>query len=128
MRKFYILLLCFLCITLLSSCATTEKYDEMINSLIGSTEQELIHKWGIPAQVYVSGDMKYLEYHKEEQVVTPELNPIHRTTIYGRAVYATSYWEPTIPMIRNYYCTTTFEIQDGKIVSCQRRGNNCVAD
>ena len=111
MRKFYILLLCFLCITLLSSCATTEKYDEMINSLIGSTEQELIHKWGIPTQVYVSGDIKYLAYHKEEHVITPELNSIRRTTIYGRDVYATSYWEPsTTPTIRNYYCTTTFEI------------------
>lgn len=57
------ILLVFIVILSLSSCGYREKRNaEVLDSWIGSTEQEIVSAWGRPDSDYDSGNMRYLTW------------------------------------------------------------------
>lgn len=91
----YVVLSVFL--ILASGCATTEKYNETINSWVGSQEIELIKSWNPPKETYETQGSKFLVYS----------------------------WSQYIEGIGTAHCKTVFEVREGVIVSAQATGNDC---
>ena len=56
MRKFGI----FVCILLISGCATAAGSKAVMDANLDKPESSLIQAWGAPSSVYKSGGLKYL--------------------------------------------------------------------
>lgn len=112
---------------LLSGCATEAKYEGVLQSWIGSSELELIQKWGPPQQAYDAGGHRFLTYSSGGNMYLPGTAPTYQTTMVGNTAYTNSYGG-TAAMNVQLSCVTTFEVIDDKISSWRWQGNNCVSD
>lgn len=91
----------------LAACATTEGYENVLKSWVGSREIALVASWGAPHRVYEAGNGdRALTYYNERTVSVP---------LDTGAV---------IPV--EYSCETTFIVVDGVVDSWSYRGNDCV--
>jgi Bacterial SH3 domain len=139
LSKSYILL----SISLLAvGCATTEGYERLLNTWIGASEDQLASAWGPPHNVYVSPTgTRFLTYQQAQNVTlpgytytVPETNYLHGNIYGGGGISSyygtvTSYeTRTTAPVNLDFSCTTTFHVQNDRIVSWRYEGNNCVAD
>lgn len=52
---------------LLSACATytTAAYEQILDTFIGDTEQQIISVWGVPDRTFESGENKYFVYTRQ---------------------------------------------------------------
>lgn len=59
---------------LLSACATytTAAYEQILDTFIGDTEQQIISVWGVPDRTFESGENKYFVYTRKETSYVPE--------------------------------------------------------
>lgn len=87
-------------IVLLSGCATTGGYERKLSSFNGATEPELIRTWGAPHRAYESDGRKFLTYQSS------------RVAAYRG-------------MAASYSCQTTFELENGRVVSSNFDGSDC---
>lgn len=115
------------CFMLFSACATTEKYEAILQTWIGSQESELVRSWGPPDSFYESDGTRYLTYLWSNSGVIPGTNPSYTSTVIGDTVY-TNQIGGTAPIVYNSHCKTTFEVRDGRIVYWRWEGNRCVAE
>lgn len=120
------LLLGLILICAISGCATQKKYQSILNTWLGASENQLISSWGPPDNVYESDSSKFLTYTTSRNVVLGQTNASYTTTVIGNTAYtAGSGGSPG----RNYNmsCRTTFEIRAGKIFRWSYKGNDCTA-
>ncbi|SEO78772.1 hypothetical protein SAMN05216316_1101 [Nitrosovibrio sp. Nv6] len=82
----------------LSGCAAM--YEKKLASFKGATESELIRSWGAPHRAYESDGRKFLTYQSS------------RVAAYRG-------------MAASYSCQTTFELENGLVVSTNFTGNDC---
>ena len=123
MKKFFYVIT----ILLLSACGTTDKYEAILDSWLGSTESHLVDSWGPPSGVYENGGKRYLTYIQSRSGYIPGTAPTYQTQIYGNTAYTTSYGgSPGFAFTRS--CKTTFTISRGTIRNWRHEGNNCVAE
>jgi hypothetical protein len=118
--------LVFISLLLLSSCATTEKYKAILNSLVKETEGQLINSWGPPDSVYENGGRKYLTYIKSRSGYVPGTTPNYQTQIIGNTAYTTSYGGSSGHSYTKR-CKTTFTISGRSITNWRHEGNACHA-
>ncbi len=52
----------------LGGCATTGKYETVLDTWIGSGEVELVKAWGPPQSVYEVGGSKFLTYSTRRNI------------------------------------------------------------
>jgi len=103
--------------------ATTEKYQQKLNTWIGASENQLLLQWGVPQSSYTNGDTKFLQYHYDSSYTSPSTyetnyNPItHNTEIYETGRYTLNFW-----------CDTTFEVRNGIVRQWHIKGNSCVSE
>jgi len=110
----------------LISCATTANYEKILNSWVGSTELDLIRKWGPPQQSYETDGIKFLVYSSSRNVYLPGTAPSYTTTVIGNTAY-TNRVGGTPGQNIGLSCQTTFEISGERIVSWRWQGNDCTA-
>lgn len=112
---------------MLAGCATTEKYEGMLQSLIGSTEHDLIRQWGPPQQAYdAGGGVKYLTYQDARQGYLPGTSSTSTTTYNPYTNTATTTKSGGSPaQFYDLSCQRIFEIQDGYVASWRWKGNDC---
>ena len=122
MKRYSILLL--LCG--LAACATTEKYEAILESWIGKSENALVEAWGPPDSVYETDGTKYLSYAKSGTHYVPGTFPTYRTTIVGNTRHTHSYGG-TPGYIYNQNCKTSFAIIAKTIKKWRWEGNACRA-
>lgn len=110
----------------LTGCATQANYEKILQSWVGTAEQDLIDKWGPPSRVYVASERKYLTYDEASTMILPGQAPSYTTTMIGNTAYTTAVggYDPTMIDLS---CSTTFVIAKGVIQSWSIRGNHCVA-
>lgn len=99
---------------LTSSCATTGKYEEVLNSWMNRPSYELFSTWGSPQDTFTdpSGRKIYTYIYDGGAVGNTMVNP------YG---YATTY-------VTSYSCKTVFTAdQNDRLVSWAWQGNSCKA-
>ena len=114
--------------TLLSGCATTERYEEILDTYIGATEDELVEHWGVPDQVYETEKSRFIVYKRSRLSSSGGVAPTFYSHInpYTGAVYTQSVGG-IAPQIHQYRCKTTFTLKDDRVSSWSWQGNDCIA-
>jgi hypothetical protein len=110
----------------LSACATTEKYEKILGSWVGASEDSLIAKWGPPDSSYQSGETKYLTYARSNSAYIPGTAPTYQTTC-SLGICNTIAVGGSPGFTVNSNCKTTFTLSGGKITNWRYQGNDCTA-
>ena len=111
---------------ILTGCATRANYEKALNSWVGSTEIDLIRKWGVPQQFYETGGRKFLVYSSSRNMHIPGTPPSHTSTVVGNTTYKNRVGGTPDRDIE-LTCKTTFELENEKVVSWRWQGNDCTA-
>lgn len=119
-------ILAFAILVTISGCATEGKYKAILNAWIGSSEYALIKRWGVPINSYETGGKKFLVFSSRQDIVMPGASPTYSTTVIGNTAYTSGYGGTPDQHI-SMGCTTTFEIENEKVVNWSYRGNDCTA-
>ncbi|MEZ8990095.1 hypothetical protein AB4571_15345 [Vibrio breoganii] len=121
-------LLLIVVITILSGCATTERYNAILDTWMGHDTEELVNSWGYPDNSFVApnGNKVYV-YGYQASTYVPQTN--YTTTTYN-AVGGTLYGNSTTNSVGGYTvqhnCTTFFEVDEsGTLVNWRWKGNAC---
>jgi hypothetical protein len=105
-----------LCITAaalaLGACATPERYDTALQPWTGAQEAELLRGWGLPTRSHEAGGHRFIVYESSRNVHVP-----------GTAAAGTGAGNPAMDV--HLSCTTTFELEQGRVVSWSYQGNDC---
>jgi hypothetical protein len=135
MRIMLVLMVAFLSV----GCATTAKYEAMLKTWVGSSENDLIASWGAPSNVYQMTDGgRVIEYSRGQNVQmggysyqTPQTT-YHQGMIGNTAYLGTStqYVTQQTPVYNvSLWCKTCFTLDSrGNIQSWRWEGNNCVSN
>ena len=130
----------------LGGCETTANYEKVLQSWVGSNVDNLVMRWGPPANSYpVTSGGRVLEYSNQRTIqLGGQTTTVPQTTytsgtanIYGTSgsasgTYAgtsTTYVQKTAP-VQNFamQCTTRFTINaQGVITNWTWQGNDCKA-
>ena len=94
--KKIVVILCFV----LTSCCSTEKYNALLESRLGMSENDLIEQIGNPTSVYDTNEKRSLEYKYTN-------------------TYCSQYGCGTD------WCTTQYMIKNGKVDRYSYKGNSC---
>jgi len=135
MKKLYLLFF-----AMLAGCATTAGYEAILNTWVGSSEENLISTWGAPQSTYeLNGGGKILTYENRRNVqiggipITKPVTTYSNGTINGdvNANYSgtsTTYVQSTTP-VQNIamVCTTRFTVRNGIVQTWAWQGNACRA-
>lgn len=124
----------------ISGCATTENYENILATWIGNSESQLVSKWGPPKTVYQeSSNSKIFTYSRDRNVqlggyqVSTPVTTRTNGNIYGdvNASYnstSTTYVQSTTPIQNiSMNCTTRFTITNGYVKYWSWEGNDCKA-
>jgi hypothetical protein len=109
---------------LLGACATEAKYQQVLNTWLGSNETPLVEQWGPPDRIYELEGNKYITYVRGRTVYLPGEAPSSQTTFIGNTAYTNAVGGMP-PMMINQSTVTTFTIKDGKITDWRYEGNSC---
>ena len=122
---------------LLFACATSEKYDEKLNTWIGKSEQDLVMFWGNPsATKYVNRNTKILTYTQINEFYFPSEYYLYNEefepddTIYAPLMnqYDFSPYEEFTGNPVETFCQTSFVVENNVVTAWKWRGNDCVSD
>ena len=98
---------------LLNACSlpTTKGYENIIDTWVGGTEDNLVSAWGVPSYVYETGIRKYLTCYKSRSSYVSGSAPFCQTT-YDRwtGTAYTSQYGGSAGYTVKYYCETTFTV------------------
>lgn len=120
-----------------TACATSQKYDEKLDKLVGTSEKSLIESWGTPsAEKYLSKNSKIITYTNINEWFYPSEYYVYNNDWVAEDVeYAPFMGEydfgPYMELTDNEVeevCQTSFWVKNGIITAWKWRGNNCVAD
>ena len=127
---------------ILAGCATTENYEKILNTWVGSHVDSLVLSWGPPQGSFkLSNGKTVLEYTDARTVqmggytyTTPQTT-YQSGTVYGGGSYgtysgsSTTYVTQQTPTYNvNYWCKTRFIADSNGIIErWSWEGNNCVA-
>ena len=113
-----------LIVVLIVGCATTKKYESVLDTWLNSDINSLIESWGYPDNSFEApnGNMVYV-YSRSGQVTLPS-QTTSNYNIYGNTVYGSS--TTTGGQTIKLGCTTFFEVNQGnRIIKYRYEGNNC---
>ncbi|WP_392564390.1 hypothetical protein RHO13_02185 [Orbus wheelerorum] len=117
--------LLFCTIILLAGCATEANYQRKLASSIGMSEQQLIKEFGEPIAIrhfeLGAKKMALASYSKKNDVYLEESQPSYVTNIDGKNIYTKK-----IKKVE-FSCSTTFTIENDKVIQFKYHGNNCVS-
>jgi len=123
-------LLCVIFPLLLSACATTTNYQQVLNHWQGARIQDLMTHWGPPDGAVKLANGHRIYTYKRLHIYS---NPLPISTapnfvsINGTPMYTTAFGYGGQTVSR--FCQTWFETNSqGIIVSSQFEGNNCIAN
>jgi len=97
----------------LSACATPPNYEAALRPWAGAREAELVRAWGPPTRAYEANGRRFIVYESRRNIHIPAAAPA--------SVGSSSAIDVELS------CTTTFELQDLKVVSWGYAGNDCSA-
>ena len=122
------------------SCATTAKYEKLLDTWMGGNVNDLVSQWGAPSSSYkMSNGNTILTYMRSRSGAIPIYNQpqstTHQGTIYGSGGGMTSYsgtstssYGTTTYMPVTWSCKTEFTVDTrDMIINWRYQGNNCVS-
>ncbi len=108
----------------ITGCTTKQDHEDILNSWLGSSEEDIVTSWGPPNGFYENGDTRYLTWSESRSGVIPGTPTTYTTTNYG-GIVTTSTNYGTAPIIVNTNCSITMIVQSGSIVNWTYKGNSC---
>lgn len=111
---------------LVAGCATTQKFEALLNGWVGSSELDLVRKLGPPQNSHELGGSRFLTYNRSRSIYLPGQAPSYTTTLVGNTAYTNQvggYAGSTLSMS----CTVTFEVRDERVRGWRWEGNDCKA-
>ena len=125
--------LCILMILVMAAGACSfyrPTYGETLQPWIGQSEERLEQSWGIPYDVfYITPDRKvvtFLEISGKPR--NGDTQPYAGSEVYYPAIATPDFGFPNQPLYSNYYCKTSFTIQNGEVVNYSFNGDDCVVE
>ncbi len=113
---------------LLCACAaTSDNYGRKLQNYVGAPESVLISDWGIPdnVQTIVPGEQLYTYVQVDNGAIGGNRDPYA-----GQVAYGEFGMNPDLPANPNpsndFYCQTTFTLQNGIVVDFGFNGDDCV--
>jgi hypothetical protein len=128
MRRHLLLCLTLAAVALACGCATATVagYERMLDAWVGTDEVELLRAWGAPDRSYEAGGRRFIAYTTRRNVHYPGTTATtHVTVVDGTAHAVTVGGAPGWSEERA--CSTTFELDGGKVVAWSHRGDDCRA-
>ncbi len=110
----------------LAGCATTGKYEEILNSWVGADVNQLVNSWGYPDGSFEApnGNKVYVYGSSGSYRMPTQTNTTYN--VIGNTVYGNSV--TTGGQTLNFWCKTYFEVNESnRIVTWRWEGNNCKA-
>lgn len=95
-----------------ASCATTGGYESSLKPWAGAQEADLLRAWGTPARSYEANGRKFIVFEAQREIHLPD------SSDEGQA-------GGSIGMDVGLSCTTTFELENSKVVSWSYKGDDC---
>jgi hypothetical protein len=116
----------------LAACATPAGFDARMQSLVGTTEGDLVQQIGIPDGDFTTPDGRRFLQYERLGTAAPSAAPVIGFGVggfgwrggYGSGVgFGTAFpaYAPPPP------CSVTFEMRGGRVAGFTRRGTGCVA-
>lgn len=118
----------FFFIFLTAGCATTAKYEAVLDSWMGHDINELINSWGYPDGSFdhPNGNKVYAYSSSGSYIMPTTYNTQSTYTGVGNTIYGNSYITGYGGQTLNFWCKTFFEVNSSnKIVNWRWEGNNC---
>ena len=113
------------------SLEATSNYEEVLDSWVGSSSDDLVSAWRAPDKVYTNEDgSKVVEFMDSRTVTTGGYSYTTPWTTYNQdGSTSTTYANNTMPVSNHQsWCRTTFVVSKyGIIQSWKWHGNNCKA-
>ena len=123
---------------LLTACASTQKYDQMLNGWVGKSESALLKTWGAPSARKINADGSQVVTFTQVQTLTVPsefylYNPYPLegdVSVYAPfdGDYAFTPYAQNLGISQEYICQTSFYIQNNVVTSWKWKGNNCLAN
>ncbi len=111
---------------IISGCATTAKYEAILNSWTGSNINDLVSSWGYPANSFKAPNGNTVYVYSSSGSYTMPTNTASTYNVYGNTVYGNS--TTTGGQTLNFWCNTFFEVSESNIITTWRyEGNNCTS-
>lgn len=125
-------------VIVLFACATPQKYNEKLNSMIGASKEDLIKNFGKPsaAKILNNGDTILAYTFVDDVFVPSEFYTYNQgNEIYEEdglfspflSTYEFSNNPGAIGYEAKYICKTLFLLQNNKVIAWKWQGNNCVS-
>ncbi len=122
----------------LCSCASTQKYDQMLNTWIGKPESALLKTWGTPSARKINADgSQVITFTQVQTLTVPSefylYNPYPlegNVSVYAPfdGDYAFTPYAQNLGISQEYICQTSFYIQNNVVAGWKWKGNNCLAE
>ncbi len=122
----------------LSACASTQKYDQMLNSWVGKPETALLKSWGAPSARKINADgSQVITFTQVQDITVPSefylYNPYSlqgNVSVYAPfdGDYAFTPYAQNLGVTQEYICQTSFYIQNNIVTGWKWKGNNCFAE
>lgn len=74
-------------VVLLSGCATTAKYEQMLSAWVGASELDLYRTWGPPNNQYEAAGSKFVSFMRQGQMWVPGTAPSYQTIFTGNSAF-----------------------------------------
>ncbi len=123
---------------LLTACASTQKYDQMLNGWVGKPESTLLKTWGAPSARKINADgSQVITFTQVQTLTVPSefylYNPYPLegdVSVYAPfdGDYAFTPYAQNLGISQEYICQTSFYIQNNVVTGWKWKGNNCLAN
>lgn len=122
-------MLIILCVMFLTGCTSSQTtYNNQLQSWMGVSEEILVSEWGTPNNVtYITPNRKLITYVKvDDGAIDGNTQPYAGTEVYYPAIETPNYGFPANGDYTEYYCKTSFTIENSQIVDYTFNGDDCV--
>ncbi len=106
----------------IAACASGPDRRQVLASLVGQPETEVVRQLGVPNRSYETGGRKFIAYNERRTDLIPA-GPFFGG--FGGFGYGYGGFGGFPPQLIERGCETTFEVSGGRVVSWALQGNAC---
>lgn len=106
----------------IAACAYGPDRRQVLASLVGQPDTEVVRRFGVPARSYETGGRKFIAYDERRTDLIPGGPFFGGAGYFG---YGYGGFGSFPPQLIERGCETTFELSGGRVVSWALRGNAC---
>lgn len=120
-------MLILVAVMFLAGCVSDAGYNQSLQQWIGMPQEALYHEWGVPqSEFYLTPYRKVVTYVETENSPIDGNTQPYQGIINYQAMETQNFGSDTVST--DYYCKTSFTIENNEIVDFSFNGDDCVAE